>query len=660
MSKVFAKVAIDSPLPQLDRLFDYEIPDHLVDSAQVGVRVRVPFGKGASLHDGFLIETASSSEFAAAEIAEVVSPVSVLSKEHYAFLRAIADRQAGTLSELFKLAIPKRSVRVEKSWINRTTVPESHFDYSLEFAGKPTSFHGKNALLAEPRLLKCSFIGGSVAENKSLVLQGWIANFVSAALNQLSQNRSCIIVVPDFRDQHRLMAAFQDLGLAGCVIDYGSDQLGSERYSSYLLCLEGRPRVVIGSRSAIYAPVSNLGAVLLWDDIDQSLHEPMAPYIHAREVALVRQQMSHCDLLIAAHSRSVEVQRLVEIGYLIDLSPKFAAPKIAVTEPGLRVDSTSYQAVKQALEAGGAALVQVAATGHSVSTYCVECNARSKCSVCHGPLFIDDKGTARCRWCSALNLNTRCLECNSSKIRQGGAGATRTAAELGKSFPGVKVIEATNSKRILELPAGKCLVVATPGAEPYISGGYEAVVILDGQKLLARDTLRAAEQAVNLWSNAVSLLSPTGRAVGVGLASPLGQRFALWDQIGIATQELRQRRELNFPPHHRLASITGPRQLVDEIVLDLAKAVCQPNQGSLEVLGPLSLASEARDRSYSPELTQEVWRYLIRYDYSMGEALATELKARTLKANAGSKSLNQKTGRASRAVRVKMDDSEVI
>jgi primosomal protein N' (replication factor Y) len=510
----FARVAIESPLPQLDRLFDYAIPTELQADCQVGVRVQVPFGRGGASHDGFVVELTNSSEFNASEVTAITSPVPVLPPELYRLLRAIADRQAGTVSELLKLAVPKRSVRVEKAWIeardakNDFSVPS----LALDFPGRPKHFDGRQTALAEPRLVGASFIGESVAQNQQLQLQGWIALFVAAALENLSQGKSTIIVVPDFRDQERLRTALEQFDLARYIANFDTTQTPSARYIAFLKCLEPSPVVVIGSRAAGYAPVTNLGSILIWDDADQSLTEPTAPYIHAREVALLRQQQSGCNLLLAGHSRSAECQRLVEIGYLTDSTANFAPPRIAVTDPGLRVDSTSYQAARQAFESGGAVLVQVANTGHSTGTYCAGCGQRSQCKTCHGPLFVDTSGTPRCRWCSAINLNVRCSECGQAKVRQGLAGSTRTASELGKSFPGVPVTEATFDKRIQHLKAGKRLVVATPGAEPYIDGGYAAVILLDGQKLLAKDTLRATEQAINLWSNAVSLLAPGGVA----------------------------------------------------------------------------------------------------------------------------------------------------
>ena len=669
----YARVAIESPLPQLDRLFDYRIPEHLSASCLPGVRVLVPFGKSAAPIPGFVIELSDTTEFEGESnaVAEVVSTAPVLPHSSYRLLRAIADRQAGILAEVTKLAIPNRSVRVEKAWLaSRDSVsePSSKDQVSdlaslpkLTFAGRPSDFRGRNTLLAEPRLIPVRLQGESVASDigpgAQLAMQAWIAHLVAFALEQLSAGKQALLIVPDFRDQNRLKNSLAQLGLESLVIDFATDQTNSARYGAYLRSLEPTPAIVIGSRAAAFAPLPALGGIAIWDDIDSSLQEPMAPYLHSREVALLRQQQTDCDLLLAGHSRSTEVARLVEIGYLKDQTANFAPPKIAATEPGLRVDSTSYQLARETFENGGAVLVQVANTGHSTGTYCSQCGERGRCRSCNGPIFIDGKNAPRCRWCSAMNLGLACHECGSTKYRQGMAGSTRTAAELGRSFPGVNIVEATWNHRVESLKAGKRLVVATPGAEPYIEGGYQAVIILDGQQLAARDTLRASEIAVNLWSNAVSLLAPGGRCVAVGLATSLGKRFALWDQRGLAADELAGRRELSFPPALRMASVSGPRELVDQLVANLADAL--PKQGSLEILGPL-LQNEAMANSKNPALAAPVWRYLIRFEYGIGELLAKELKARAMIVNAGNRAVSAKSGRVSRAVRVRMDDSEVI
>ncbi|MBX9391822.1 primosomal protein N', partial [Streptomonospora nanhaiensis] len=109
-----ARVVVDTPLPHLDRLFDYRVPESMDEAAVPGCRVRVPFN--GQLLSGFLLERRATSEFPGrlAYLHQVVSPEPVLTPEIAALARAVADRYAGTLSDVLRLAVPPRHARVEK------------------------------------------------------------------------------------------------------------------------------------------------------------------------------------------------------------------------------------------------------------------------------------------------------------------------------------------------------------------------------------------------------------------------------------------------------------------------------------------------------------------------------------------------------------------
>jgi primosomal protein N' (replication factor Y) len=614
-----ARVAIDSPLPQLDRLFDYQVAEAISDSIRVGARVRVPFGRGASLSDGYVIELVEKSDFDGklAQLNDLVSPVSVLKPEIYDLCRAVADRQAVTIADVFKLAIPSRSVAVEKKWQAAAAAPIDARIANL----KPT----RSFAFVEPRTNEYGPI--------------WVQQLVGRAVATLQAGNSTIIVVPDYRDQAVLLEALKSKIAAEAIVDYTSQQTNSLRYASFLRCLDNEPAIVVGSRAALYAPVSNLGEIILWDDGDANLQEPTSPYSNARDVALIRQSQAQCSLFIASHSRSCEAQRLVEIGYLQDVTQPFAVPKLAISETSARVDSLAWQAIRRGLESGEAILVQVASRGQSVSAYCAGCGDRAKCSSCAGPLWVDSQGQPRCRWCNAHNLGFSCAACGNRSLKQGRAGATRTSAEFGKAFPGVQIIESNGDNRLETVPSGKKIVVSTPGAEPRAAGGYAAVILLDCNELLSRDNLRASEDAIRIWSNAIALMRPGGLAVAVGLQGYLGQKFALWSQAEIAANEYASRAELRFPPFIRMASLSGERELLNKVLEALPSEI--------EILGPMPIASKAGG--------PEDWRALIRYEYAQGAALAGTLKAQVLIATAGSKRVSAKSGRAQRPIQIKMD-----
>lgn len=240
-------------------------------------------------------------------------------------------------------------------------------------------------------------------------------------------------------------------------------------------------------------------------------------------------------------------------------------------------------------------------------------------------------------------MNFKCNECSGTRLKQGAGGAARTVAEIGKSFPGAQIIESTGDKPLLEIKPGKRIVVSTPGAEPRVEGGYGCVVILDGAHSLAKDSLRAKDIALRNWSNAIALLSDDGRAVVSGIPQQLGQRIALWQQREIASEEFANRKELDFPPALRLASIQGEKSAAVEVIRHI-------DSGKYQILGPISLKSDKADIDH---------RYVIKYQYSQGATLATELKASIAKLSSGSVRLGT-NGRSSRAIRVRMDDPEVI
>lgn len=620
-STKIAKVALLSPLPQLDRLFDYEVPKSMESQLAIGVRVRVPFGRGKGLTDGFVVELPGSSDFDGklSAVAEVVSNARVLDPSVYLLSRAVADRQASTLADVLKLAIPDRSVAVEKKWLEQVSLALDH--------------RKGNSKRLTKLIRPVTDDGGP----------HWIAEIITLVEDALKTGSSTIISVPDYRDHSLVLSALRKLELGSVVVDYSTSQTKSKRYSAFLSCLSNETSVVIGSRSAVYAPVRNLSQIIIWDDADSSHHEQSSPYSHTREVALLRQKIQACDVQILGHSRSTEVARLLKIGFFTDESKTFPIPKIANSDADIRVDSLAWQAIREGLT-DGAVLVQVASKGTSSSAYCGECNERALCKSCNGPIWIDSRNMARCRWCNSANLDHRCQNCNSTKIKQGKAGSTRTVAEFGKAFPGARIIESTGDEPVLEAPKNS-LVIATAGAEPFVDGGYQAVVILDAKAALAKDSLRATEDAVRSWANAVALLNVQGRAVLIGASGTLATKFSLWAMAEIADREFTTRAELRFPPAIRLASLGAEKEMMQQIVQEIS------NVSGVEVLGPISIQNKGVETES---------RILLKYEYSTGAALSETIKALSLKLSAGHQRFNLKSGRAMRPIRVKMDEQEVI
>jgi primosomal protein N' (replication factor Y) len=641
MSKI-AKLAIQSNLPQLDRLFDYAIPDHLVEQTKVGSRVRVNFGRSKKPLDAFVAEFASSSDFSGklSEILEVIGNGIMLQPNILELCRQLADRSAATLGEVLKLAIPAHMPRTSASYAPTKFEPSEHVPIESTFPAQHlitiSTLGSRNFSLSEPREVLLS--DGQTRE----FVPSWVGQFVAVSSANLAQGRSTICVVPDYREQEILLQAFSSFGLLDLVANYSQDQPKSKFYSAYLSALEDSPRIVIGSRAAAFAPSHNLGSILVYDESDRSYFDQSAPYLHTRDVVLVRQAIEGCSLLFTAHSISTDIKRLLDNKYIQDASISFAAPRVSNSEPGFRVDSHAYAAIRNGLETG-AVLVQVSSVGDSTAMYCQKCDEPARCSDCSGPLWIDGKGNRKCRWCNSFRLQHRC-ECGSPDFALGRAGASRTASELGKAFPSARVIESTGENRIVSTQPGRVLVVATAGAEPYVSGGYQAVVLLDAKVALSRQNLRAEEDAVRTWSNAIAKGSSKAACVLVGVSGELSQLFCLWNHEKIAESELRSRAELSLPPAIRLGTLTAEQSMISELSAVLEKDT------SVALVGPAPVAVSGG----TPQ-----WRLIFKYPYSESVRLAKILKVEVGRISAG-KSRNASSGRSARAVTVKMNDAEVV
>src|SRR6202012_4235984 len=133
----------------------------------------------------------------------------------------------------------------------------------------------------------------------------------------------------------------------------------------------------------------------------------------------------------------------------------------------------------------------------------------------------------------------------------GAGGATRTAEDLGKAFPGVRIIVADGDHPILEVGAESALVIATRGAEPVARGGYRAVLLLDGERMVARESLRVGEDCLRWWSNAAALAAGGAPTYLVGVGGALASALSTWRQSDYASTELAERCRVRFTPANR-------------------------------------------------------------------------------------------------------------
>lgn len=619
-----ARVQLESPVPQLDRLFDYAIPHPLVAEVAPGVRVKVPLRSAGRMMDAFVVEVVADdgTERPLSSVEAVVSTTPVLPAPLYTLARRVADRAAGSVSDILRLAVPKRMVRAEKAWAaapapTAADVVPAARERADEVLG---AYPGLGAALDAGERLA---VDAPPRPHAELPRGAWADLLAAAATRTLARGKSVVLVVPDYRDQAQLLAALGELVPAEAIVRDDADQSGPARYGQYLRTLAPVPCIVVGRRSAVYAPAHDTGLVALWDDGDSLLAEPLSPGVHARDAALVRQEIEHSALLFAGHTRTTDVQRLVEVGYVREV-PQARRPSprvvLSATREGeqrqSRVPSSAFAAAREALQ-HGPVLVQVARPGYAPSLVCADCRRPARCQHCAGPLRAARPGaTPVCAWCGRSAHAWTCGHCGSVKLRMASSGSERTADELGRAFPHTRVIIADGAHQVAEVDATPALIIATRGAEPLARGGYRAVILLDGDRMLQNEALRIGEHCLRWWSNAAALAAPGAPVHLVGVAGPVARALATWTQPAYARAELADRAPLRMPPAVRVASVDGHARSVDTLLASLRETV--PDLDALAILGPV-------DTSTDPDTATA--RALVRFDYAHGRAVADALRA---------------------------------
>jgi primosomal protein N' (replication factor Y) len=696
-----ARVVLDLQPAHLDQAYDYLVPATMAEEAQPGVRIKARFGRQdvagyvvarqeTSDHDGRLVP-----------LRKVVSGEQVLTPQVLELCRAVADRYAGTLADVLRLALPPRHARVEREPAAERSPETSATPAPQSSAWVP--YRGGEAYLRRiqageaPRAVWSALSGvGTDASTPAGADSGtdragtgtphWADAVAQAARACTTGGRGALVVVPDARDVARVTAALVDEGLADDdVVRLLADDGPAPRYRAFLRALRGTARVVVGTRAAMFAPVSDLGLVILWGDGEETLAEPHAPYPHARDVLALRAEREGAAFLLGSPGRTVQAQALLASGWARELAAardvvRARAPRVrALTSVELardgaaaaaRLPSAAWKAARHALE-HGPVLVQVPRSGYLPVVACSRCRVAARCGHCHGPLGLPHAdGAPQCTWCGRLAGGWHCAECGWTGLRSVRVGSARTAEELGRAFTGVPVrlSSASAPGGVLDaVPATPALVVATPGAEPVAETGYATALLLDAAVMTGGTGLAAGTEALHRWLAAASLVrpGPQGQVLLVGDGAPgPTQALVRWDPAGFAARELDERAELHLPPAVRVAAVTGDRTAVDAVV---ARVGLREDLGTGSgVLGPVEVDPDAAGRGpagrgagapsggrgrVAVQALDLPVRTVLRVPLAQGDELA-----RRLKASLAVRSARREGG----TVRVQLDPKEML
>ena len=554
-----ARVRVDTGVFHLDQLYDYSVPEKLSELIVPGVRVQLPFGNRET--EGIVVDRVVNPEKAGTlkAITKVLSPHPVATSTTFDLIDRAAEFYCCNPWDLLRSAIPPRVATVDKE-LQVVDQPSS------SAKAKRTSSYESFIPFSPPH----EQIGEIVAE-----------------FNRLG---SVLIVAPDERDVDKLIVNLS--GRFDNILKLSSASTREERYRNFLLSMRLEFSVVVGTRSSIFTPVRNLAAIIIYKESSPDHFEVRSPGWNSSTIARMRAEKEGVVLVLTGFAPSVRVANEID-ARTIKFNNQRRQVNVQAFTPtdGTLLPGRIFSEVKKALK-NGPVLFVAPRKGYGNALLCAHCRNIALCK-CGGRLSVASKGLApTCVHCGTGFPTWRCNYCDRDKQYLAGRGIDRAAEEISRAFPGFPVVISAGDVIKESVDSKPALVLATPGAQPYVQGGYAAVVVLDAIRFFSHTDVNGQERARELLFETASMVNVEGQVLLVLVDShPIVAAIARWNIAPLLKRELTERVELMLPPSVMSAVLVTEQSSAPAIVSGLKKALEDARlPSSTRIFGPTILA----------------------------------------------------------------------
>ena len=559
-----ASVLVDTPVSSLEGIYDYLVPEIFDESAVTGTKVLVEFGSGKA--EGLIVGRKEKSDQTQKlkPILDLTSPSGMVSETVISHIETVRNRFGGSFWAVLNSAVPSRVAKEEKLIESDSSIIEaSSFDSSglRELIGRADF----GQLLSKQRL-KWG-INFPIATDPN-----WFLLEIVKLRAQVSQ---ILLIVPDEKDISTLSAVLAS-HFGDQFIELGSHLSKSLRYRNFLKTRYRSPKVIISTRSGVFAPLEKNATVIVLSDLDSSHYELHSPGWNTRDVTLLRDHFT--SLIFISPSHSLEIARLIEISWLEKkLYKQKNTQRFLTNENG----NLYVSSIKKGISNGNV-LVSVSEKGYANLFLCSKCRNTANCE-CGGKLQISTQTrTPTCYLCQKVYKDWKCSYCGDNRPFVIAKGIDRTAEEIGRALPKASILVSSGNKQMRSLPRGNNVVFATTGSEP--NGIFAAVVMLDGEKIFNRPTLRAEEMAKFSWFYLLSKAQPNSEVyLSLPNHHPVVQAILRNESRYGVSEDLINREKAKLPPFYRIAVVTGDKSEISKFSENLKSS------NSYEVTGPTAI-----------------------------------------------------------------------
>ena len=657
---MFLEVIVDLIHTEVDKIFEYSTNDITVE---VGSRVFVPFGN--KVIEGIVVNKKETSEYPKERIKpilRVIEDVPALTKETLALAKNIKETCFVTMASALRLFLPSemRKGKVKEQYtseyfindganleemissLKKTAIKQKEL---LEFLSKNGRVDGvelnkhfgasavkglleKGYIFKEKTQKLRSPYGEIQTDSQTINLtpkqilavksiketdktvtllhgvtgSGKTEVYLKLINDVIESGRTAIMTVPEISLTPQMLRQLRSrFGDKAAILHSGLSS--GERFDEWWRLRNGQAKIAIGARSAIFAPVENLGLIIIDEEHDGSYFSETSPRYSTVAVAKFRAEYNKAKLVLGSATPEIETYMLAQNGEynlatLPDRINKKPLPNVEIVDMRKEVRRGNnspfsrelLDGIEECLNNGNQAIIFLNQRGYSKTVVCTECGHVQKCTDCDVSLTYHMEDNALlCHYCGAkYKMIKACTECGSPYIRHGGAGTERIQRQLKELFPSARILrmdrDTTQNKeghfKILNEFSQKkadILVGTQMIAKGHDFPSVTLVGILDADMSLHFSDYRSGERTFQLLTQVAGRSGRSDKAGKVVLQTYSPENLVLrqairYDYEGFFSRELSIRKATGFPPFTDIVRILIKSQN-DQQALDTTKAL---------------------------------------------------------------------------------------
>jgi len=676
----YASVIVDIASSQVDKIFDYIIPEEL--EVLAGTRVLVPFG--ARTIEGIIVSVNNETSVTTHKLKRIIRPLDsfpVITEGQFKIAEFLRENNHIGYADSFRLFLPsemrsgkiKDLITIDLSLSDEAAAKE----YLSKLKSNATSLRGaitellergvvgqvemnkkygngaisklkadglitsrervvyrspyKSVAVSDNSGVKLTKTQESVVNAISSIPQNYLLHGVTGSgktevymhviSNMLSSNKTAIMLVPEISLTPQVLSNFRNrFGEKVAILHSGLS--AGERFDEWKRILMKEAKIVIGARSAIFAPLENLGVIIIDEEHDGSYISESHPRYNTIEIAEFMAKSNDCALVLGSATPSLESYHKAIGGdyVLLEMKERVNAkplPPLKIVDMGKEIRDGNngvfsrelLNSLERTINEGNQAMIFLNRRGYASFLMCKECGWVAKCTDCDVSLVYHRAENAlKCHYCgNRYRVFDVCPQCGSESIKEGALGTQKVVEELNKLFPNVKILRMDNDttqtkdahvKILNEFRSGRAHILV---GTQMIAKGHDfpqvtLVGIIDADVSLHQSSYKAVEKTFQLITQVAGRAGRADKSGEIILQTYAPRHYiykmaSTYDYAAFYKKEINAREVTNFPPFSIILRIliSGESEenvrALTKLLYEQMQGFQQKNMGDLVYLG---------------------------------------------------------------------------